>query len=250
VENLVDNFGPPRDRFLVAKRCRKRDFGSRKFCGTSRRGSPDRRSRWGRCGLSSACVGLRAAPATSLRAGPGKGAESSQPTVPSRAAGEGEDRKGAGGFPQVGDKLWRTSCPGRGNPWTEGTSGAADRGPLRGGSGEAALGPGWCPRKRPIRAGGRLREQVFPARRPRVSGSPGGRGGHRESGLARWARSRTGDPVLPARAPAPGVVGSPAGGATSSRHEVSEPIGLGRSSRREESRREVPGGESRPAPGP
>jgi len=36
----------------------------------------------------------------------------------------------------------------------EGTSGAADRGPLRGGSGEAALGPGWCPRKRPIRADG------------------------------------------------------------------------------------------------
>jgi hypothetical protein len=136
-----------------------------------------------------------------------EGAESSQPTVPSRTAGEGEDRKGAGGFPQVGDKLWRTSCPGRGNPWMEGTSGAADRGPLRGGSGEAALGPGWCPRKRPIRASGRLREQFFLARRPRVSGSPGDRGGHRESGLARWARNRTGDACFPARPPAPGVVG-------------------------------------------
>jgi hypothetical protein len=163
VDNLVDKICLLRADFLVAKRCRKRDFGARKFCGTSRRGPPDRRSRWGRCGLSSTCVGLRAAHATSLRAGPGKGAESSQPTVPSRAAGEGEDRKGAGGFPQVGDKLWRTSCPGRGNSWMEGTSGAADRGPLRGGSGEAALGPGWCARKRPpIRAGGKAAQAAFP----------------------------------------------------------------------------------------
>jgi hypothetical protein len=98
-----------------------------------------------------------------LRVGFAREPESSQPAVPSRTAGEGEDHKGAGGFPQVGDKLWRTSCPGRGNSWMEGTSGAADRGPLRGGSGEAALGPGWCPRKRaPIRAGGKAARAAFP----------------------------------------------------------------------------------------
>jgi hypothetical protein len=84
-----------------------------------------------------------------------------QPTVPSRTAGEGKDRKSAGGFPQVGDKLWTIPCPDRGHSSMEGTSGAADRGPLRGGSGEAALGPGWCPRKRPIRAGG-SRASGFP----------------------------------------------------------------------------------------
>jgi len=52
-----------------------------------------------------------------------------------------------------------------------------------------------------------LREQVCPARRPRASGSSGGCGGQRESGPARWARSRTGGVRSPAHAPSPGVVG-------------------------------------------
>jgi hypothetical protein len=58
-----------------------------------------------------------------------------------RRSGWLEDRKGAGNVsPQAGDRLWKTGRASReAFPAMEGTSGAADRAPLRGGSREAAL---------------------------------------------------------------------------------------------------------------
>jgi len=63
-------------------------------------------------------------------------------------------KKGAARFPQAGDNLWKTSYRksilGESSVWfegslsMEGTLGAADLGSLRGESGEAALGSGWC----------------------------------------------------------------------------------------------------------
>jgi hypothetical protein len=91
------------------------------------------------------------------------------------------------------------SSPNGADPAMEGTSGAADRAPLRGGARDAAL------KGRHARAG---------------------RSGELGEGIQTRKPSAT--------------QATPASVATSSRQEVSEPIGLGRSSHRERSRRERP----------
>ena len=98
-----------------------------------------------------------------------------------------QDRKGAGpystGWGQPGDDGTHLS---RGGPPMEGTSGSADRNPLRGGLREATLEG---EQRGDAGHAGRVRQEVI----------------H----VMAWPRR------------------SPAGGATISRHEVSEPIGLG-----------------------
>ena len=103
----------------------------------------------------------------------------------------------------------------------EGTSGAAERAPLRGGTRKAALAP--VPRER--------------VRRPwvRESGSSVlGRTRTAKSGSVRHARARV------PRKRASTTQASPACARHELRREVSEPIGLGRSSHRERSRWEAP----------
>jgi len=175
--------------------------------------------------------------------GPGQreAAESPRPAAPSRAVGSRGECKGAGQYSTdwgqpvdtcpTPDRSGRKVRCRKGSSSTKGTSGSADRGPLRGGSREAALAP--VATARAAGAGGTApRERVV--RRTR------------ESGLARWARHgrSCANTCAQRRRPLQPVI------ATSSRHEVSEPIGSGRSFRCEQSRRKAPGGRKPPGPWP
>jgi len=136
----------------------------------------------------------------------------------------------------------------------EDTSGAADPDLLRGSSGEAALGPRVAVPAQAgavARAGGtcaicasRSPRCVPSACRPRVSGP---RGGSREPHVPRWPREqglarrdRCGRSVQRVWADGHAASESPADVAAISRREVSERIGLGRSSRHRPSLRARP----------
>jgi hypothetical protein len=93
---------------------------------------PDRRSRWGRCGPLSPCVGLVSAPD---RQGPAFASHRSVKAEGSERRFE-RRRVPSTGCQQPGDNPAHGHV---GSSSTEGTSGAADLAPLRGGTGEAAL---------------------------------------------------------------------------------------------------------------
>jgi hypothetical protein len=167
---------------------------------------------------------------------------------PVKGGGPSEIAKGVEYFPQAGNNLWETRSPSGFVPFgspagpasagregdagssMEGTSGAADLGLLRGRTGDAALAPRvsaqathgkrWPPRA-PKGASWRAAVGGLAQARP-VRGSMSSYPS-RGRGLTWWDRSGQGsDASLAWQRPA-----SPAGGATVSRQEVSERIGLG-----------------------
>jgi hypothetical protein len=134
------------------------------------------------------------------------------PDASSKALGCSKIEEASAVFtPQAGDSLGMTRrAPAGVIPATEGISGAAERAPLRGGTREAALSQA-VPRKR---------------RRPGDAGS--------------LRRSTSGSLVCETSEEFSTAEATPAFARHEQRHEMSEPIGLGRSSPRERSRREAP----------